>query len=495
MRPVQSTSMTYNSITATPAAALKSSHDLPVLLDTVELNYGKTGQTVIASPDSSAAGGKVFMNISGVSKTQISKLFEDSTPEVCWKSPSPFTGYVTFQGLFVSHDQSLYSGAFRSLMRLDPSNGSIKWKKDLNGEIRSWPALEGQDGSLLVWTNEKNLHALNPYNGEEKWSYKMRDSICKPSVGPDGTIYVEDSSDLVALNPDGNEKFRVNVGKKGDEFSNKVSAIANDGSLFVESKEGITALSASGTLLWNAPEPNIQYFPEDPGKVYLSGLDGKVVVRDAVSGKLLWETKEGSHAIGASRDKVFLGRDNDIICMDDKGKVLWKNDAWKDEADAWPRTHFLSDGGVLYVSRQNRVLEALDPESGKPLLSLDLENGEKSFIQSAMSKSGILYLTGGKTLFGIDTKTSKLISRKEIDKRIEDIATDSSGERIYIKTSLSGGIGGRIPGEYEIKAVENPTWRESIREKKEEELPHDEISDNDGYILIGDIKLDKKTLN
>ena len=207
-----------------------------------------------------------------------------------------------------SHDQSLYSGAFRSLMRLDPSNGSIKWKKDLKGEIRSWPALEGQDGSLLVWTNEKNLHALNPYNGEEKWSYKMRDSICKPSVGTDGTIYVEDSSDLVALNPDGNEKFRVNVGKKGDEFSNKVSAIANDGSLFVESKEGITALSASGAVLWNAPEPNIQYFPEDPGKVYLSGLDDKVVVRDAASGKLLWETKEGSHAVRASRDRVFLGR-------------------------------------------------------------------------------------------------------------------------------------------------------------------------------------------
>ncbi|MGV8120237.1 MAG: PQQ-binding-like beta-propeller repeat protein [Candidatus Xenobiia bacterium LiM19] len=495
MRPVQSTSMPYSSMTAAPASSLKGLHYKPVLLDTVELSRGKTGRTVFSSPYFPAAGGRMFRNFSGVSKTQISRLFEENKPDVCWKSPSPFTGYVTFQGLLVSQDQSLYSGAMGSLMRIDTSNGSIKWKKELKGEIRSWPALEGKDGSLLVWTNEKKLHALNPYNGEEKWSYKMRDSICKPSVGPDGTIYVEDSSDLVALNSDGNEKFRVNVGKKGDEFSNKVSAIADDGSLFLKSKEGITALSSSGAVLWNAPEPDIQYFPGDPGKVYLSGLDDKVVVRDAASGKLLWETKEGSHTISAGRDKVFLGRDNAIICMDDKGRVLWKNDAWKDEADAWPHTHFLSDDGVLYVSHQDRVLEALDPESGKPLLSLDLENGEKSFIQSAMSKNGILYLTGGKTVYGIDTKTSKLISRKEIDKKIEDIATDSSGERIYIKTSASGGIGGRIPGEYEIKAVENPVWRESIKEKKEEELPHDEISDNDGYILIGDIKLDKKTLN
>jgi len=65
-----------------------------------------------------------------------------------------------------------------------------------------------------------------------QWSHDL--PVLIDAVGPDGTIYVEDSSDLVAPNPDGNEKFRVNVKKKGDEFSNKVSAIANDGSLPIE---------------------------------------------------------------------------------------------------------------------------------------------------------------------------------------------------------------------------------------------------------------------
>jgi outer membrane protein assembly factor BamB len=79
---------------------------------------------------------------------------------------------------------------------------------------RGTPAI-GLDGTIYI-TIYSSLIALNT-DGTQKWKYDVGDvGYCYPVIGPDGTIYVTvyDESIIRAVRPDGNEKWSALLGGK-----------------------------------------------------------------------------------------------------------------------------------------------------------------------------------------------------------------------------------------------------------------------------------------
>jgi len=70
-----------------------------------------------------------------------------------------------------------------------PVDGSLKWKYQTGGPVKSSPAI-GSDGTIYVGSDDGSLYAINP-DGSLKWKYQTGDWVLSsPAIGSDGTIYV-----------------------------------------------------------------------------------------------------------------------------------------------------------------------------------------------------------------------------------------------------------------------------------------------------------------
>ena len=120
------------------------------------------------------------------------------------------------------------------------------------------------------------LHAANARTGEIVFS--LEGEYGKISVGPDGTVYVSDDGDLIALNPELTEiKWRARLGSS----VSGPAAFDGEGSLFVPLKDGrLVAIDAgSGRVRWSYSGGEEYYF------------DGRVLVED---GLVVAKTRDGT---------------------------------------------------------------------------------------------------------------------------------------------------------------------------------------------------------
>jgi len=105
----------------------------------------------------------------------------------------------------------------------------------------------GPDGTIYKG-DEVGLTAINP-DQTFKWQYDLVDHgvTSEIAVGPDSSIYfMEEFGDMVALDPDGQERWRYTSGL----IQTGSPVVCQDGKVLFLTTAGLTALSASGGLLW-----------------------------------------------------------------------------------------------------------------------------------------------------------------------------------------------------------------------------------------------------
>lgn len=136
----------------------------------------------------------------------------------------------------------------------------VKWKLGLDKAVYySCPAI-GDDGTIYVgtgifmMTTSGSLWAVNP-DGTVKWSYPLDYNAYSPVIGPDGTIYIEDSwNNAYAVTPSGTLKWRFNDFDNPDhvryDVGQRVPAIGADGTVYVVA-DGLYALNPeNGNRIW-----------------------------------------------------------------------------------------------------------------------------------------------------------------------------------------------------------------------------------------------------
>ncbi len=139
-----------------------------------------------------------------------------------WRFPILTEPFEITSSPTVKSDGTIYVGsddfyvyALKPAARLaDPTGiGGVnallgEWRFRTNGEIESSAALDPDDGTIYIGSDDGNLWAIRP-NGTEKWRFPTGDLIdSSPIVDLDGTIYIGSLNGRVyAINPNGTQKW------------------------------------------------------------------------------------------------------------------------------------------------------------------------------------------------------------------------------------------------------------------------------------------------
>lgn len=149
----------------------------------------------------------------------------------------------------IGDDGTIYIGSDDEYLYALTPNGTMKWRLQIGATWAS-PSLD-ENGTLYIGVWQKRFYAINP-NGTKKWTYYLGDKDrvwgSTAAISADGTIYFGTSDisgtgpwahDIVALNPDGSEKWRKFI-----ETSFSSPAIGEDGTVFIGSEEGLRAFGS-----------------------------------------------------------------------------------------------------------------------------------------------------------------------------------------------------------------------------------------------------------
>gem|GEM_PF-2043487 len=426
----------------------------------------------------------------GVSIDALSKLFDQKAGPL-WSIDFPAV-HGSAGGMNLFPDGSLYAVGYKTLARYDTTTGKVSWQKDFENEPSASYLTQGKDGTLIVMQSFDRLTGLDPATGEEKWSYDCSKTGLwdpKPEIGPDGSIYTFRKDKLAVLSPQGKEKFKCRVGK----YSPSIAGIDSSGQSIVKSGNDVIVLSPKGKELWRAEGRNSIFDPHDRDHVFIPG-DQKMEVRDRETGKILWErTSEDmgfkpSKIMGAMDGKVLVMDSNTLICMDSStGATLWQNKLPENIESRYVRVF---PDSRLVTSVEGGKLSVIDIEKGTPKWTLDLPAGAK-IRREAASPKGTLFVQMDKTIYGLDAETGKPFSQNEGFENPGELRIAPDGTTVYTQEYGSlkvTAIDGRaVEGKVEQAMKE-------IREDDEKGRAdaRSEVNDEDGFIIIDGIRLEKK---
>lgn len=131
----------------------------------------------------------------------------------------------------VSPEGIIYVGTYDGYLYAVYPNGTIKWEYYLGYSIVAL-SLDEEGNIYLSAQHCDYLYCLYP-NGTLRWTFETIQEISDaPLIGDDGTIYTVPVYDVIAINPNGTEKWRVP--SNGDGRS---PALAPDGTIVYSSDE------------------------------------------------------------------------------------------------------------------------------------------------------------------------------------------------------------------------------------------------------------------
>lgn len=124
-------------------------------------------------------------------------------------------------------------------------DGTVKWVFPNNPYEVHGPAI-GDDGT--VYLTGKDLYAVNPTDGSQKWVCPLGTYTSSPAIGEDGTVYVggEDGK-LYAIDSGGKQKWAYDAGAP----IRSSPAVGSDGMIYVGANNpGLHAVNPDGSQNW-----------------------------------------------------------------------------------------------------------------------------------------------------------------------------------------------------------------------------------------------------
>lgn len=171
----------------------------------------------------------VYTGVGYIDKWYLTALNSDGT--VKWA----FTEERGQSDPVLDKEGNIYFRTDKNLYSLDP-DGNVNWKFPDGGSWNDSPPVIGPDGTVYIVAaqdhisfKDENQALVAIKDGKELWRYKSHGDYTgdpQPLVGKDGTIYfgadkdvkkgiifkkTEEKPFLIALNPDGSEKFKADV--------------------------------------------------------------------------------------------------------------------------------------------------------------------------------------------------------------------------------------------------------------------------------------------
>jgi len=185
------------------------------------------------------------------------------------------TGDIIKGSASITDDGTVYIGSFDDyLYALYPNNGTMKWKSKVGYGTESNPSI-ASDGT--IYTGGEKLYAIYP-NGTMRWSFNLGTDrfIFKscPAISADGTIFVgvirgrpgySSGGELLAVNPDGTEKWRSK--KLSSDYARSSPCIGEDGTVYIGTQGLYGYIHAFGPVESNSPPETPTISGEKMGQI------------------------------------------------------------------------------------------------------------------------------------------------------------------------------------------------------------------------------------
>jgi outer membrane protein assembly factor BamB len=230
-----------------------------------------------------------------------------SAPQVLWTRD--VGGPVEAQVVSSPDERTLYvaslSGALTALARED---GSIQFTVPLGDRAYATPCV-GPDGTIYQGSDAHKLVAVTP-EGRVRWSLDTDgDADTGPAVAADGSVVFAAGRMVYGVSPRGQVLWRFAAKRK--VFA--APAIDASGRVFVGSQDHhVYALGSDHRAIWSVDlGADVDGAPAigDAGEVYV-GTDGDEVVRlDAADGRVVWRATVG----GFVRGPLSVARNGDVL--------------------------------------------------------------------------------------------------------------------------------------------------------------------------------------
>jgi len=208
-----------------------------------------SGGSIASSPAIADDGTIYFGTMRGFDKGDIFAVNPNGTEKWCYT-----TGYYIASNPAIGDDGIIYIGSGDSYLYAMYPNGTLRWRFNTGDEIHGHPSI-ADDGTIYIGSNDEYLYAIYPNNGTEKWRFDTTWGLYgNPSVANDGTIYIG-TDKLYAIYPNGTLRWSFVLGY--DEWVAKSSpAISSEGTIYIGTHIGsmsggdIVAVNPDGTERW-----------------------------------------------------------------------------------------------------------------------------------------------------------------------------------------------------------------------------------------------------
>ncbi len=323
---------------------------------------------------------------------------------------------------------NIYFRTNKNLYSFDP-DGNIKWKFPNDGSWNDSPPALGPDGTVYILTaqdhisfQDENQALVAIKDGKELWRYKAHGDHTgdpQPLVGKDGTIYFGANKDvkkgfifrekeekpfLIALNPDGSEKFRAKV-KYWPSYVSTQLTEGPDGTIYAcHGDKELTAFDPqTGKEKWN-------FHLDDRVKMDYSGSIARL-------NQVPTFDEEGNLYIASDITSSYP--DGHLIKLDSQGKEQWEK-SFKGGFSTKP--HLGPDGSIwLGTGRGELTSYSKDGE-----LKGKYHVGHMSSNNFAFGNDGEIFLNTEKRIIAFQPDMEKIPSNAE--QLIENSAEKSESE-------------------------------------------------------------------
>jgi outer membrane protein assembly factor BamB len=210
-----------------------------------------------------------------------------------------------------------------------PETARVKWRTPVGGGVAAQVTTSPAAPTLYAATLGGSVVALARADGAMRWSAPLGDRVYStPLVADDGTIYAgTDAKKLVALDPRGTVKWRLDVDGEADTSP----AFGGGGTVVFAAGSAVYAARRGGDLAWRfATRGKVFTAPAvtADGTVIVGAQDHRVYAIDP-SGALAWSTDLGADVDGAAAiaddGAIFVGTDaGEVVRLDARGTIVWR---------------------------------------------------------------------------------------------------------------------------------------------------------------------------
>ncbi len=249
-----------------------------------------------------------------------------------------------------------------------PQSGRVEWAFQTGAEVYASPSI-GPDGTIYIESWDHYLYALTP-SGGAKWRFDLGGATQgNPTIGSDGTIYAGSSgSAFYALDETGQQRWTYDVG-----FTYKSGAVPSyDGQTIFFIAEnvikttlgrwGLYAMTRDGNLKWVYAPPEKDLFPNgiaispDGKTLYCPGLGNYQAPLYAIdtSGTQQWRFVAQGHGTNSTISSPCIDNDGNIYISSDAylysltptGTLRWQSGSLLSNAGGGPA---IAWDGTIYL--------------------------------------------------------------------------------------------------------------------------------------------------